>query len=148
MNDATEKRSPNAWLRVATPEPGYADCVVADIGRIVRSQAGRRLLEQIRDSGHDVLIEMPSAPLDPPNAWVQPRDLAGAVNGGGTDCSVFYDPRQWPNAASAVVKSSDVLLYNLLLHALAQLRGIATSQPDQDGAAGLMQLGDLQDFRT
>jgi hypothetical protein len=147
MNEAMEKRSPNAWLRVATPEPGYADRVVADIGRIVRSQAGRRLLEQIRDSGHDVLIEMPGA-LDPPNAWVQPRDLAGAIDGSGTDCSVFYDPRQWPNAASAAVKSSDILLYNLLLLALAQLRGNAASQPDQDGAAGLTQLGALQDFRT
>jgi len=148
MNDAPEKRSPNAWLRVATPEAGYADCVVADIGRIVRSKAGRSLIEQIRDSGHDVLIEMPSAPLDPPNAWVQPRDLAAAVNGSGTDCSVFYDPRQWPNPASAAVKSSDILLYNLLLHALAQLRGNAASQPGQDGAAGLTQLGELQDFRA
>jgi hypothetical protein len=148
MNDATEKRSPNAWLRVATPEPGYADCVVADIGRIVRSKAGRGLIEQIRDSGHDVLIEMPSVPLDPPNAWVQPRDLAGAMNGVGTDCRVFYDPRQWPNAASDAVKSSDILLYNLLLRALDQLRGNAISQRDQDGAAGLTLLGELQDFRT
>jgi hypothetical protein len=46
------------------------------------------------------------------------------------------------------VKSSDILLYNLLLLALAQLRGTAVAQPDQDGAAGLTQLGALQDFRT
>jgi hypothetical protein len=147
MSGAADIRSPNAWLRVATPEPGYADSVVADIGRIVRSAAGRTLLENIRDSGHDVLIEKPER-IDPPNAWVKPRDVAAAIGGGGTDCSVIYDPRHWPNAAHEAVKSSDMLLYNLLLHALNQLRGTAASRPDAGGGPALLELANMRDYRA
>jgi hypothetical protein len=146
MKDATEIRSPNAWLRVATPEPGYADIVVADIGRIARSPAGRALLENIRDSGHDVLIEKPEQ-INPPNAWVKPRDVAAAIGGRATDCSVIYDPRHWPNVAFPVVKSSDMLLYNLLLHALDQLHGKAADR-GTDGAAKLLEFGNMRDYRS
>ncbi len=144
MSNTKTTPSPNAWLQVATPEPGYADCVVADIGRIVRSKAGRALLEQIRDSGRNVRIEKPYD-LDPPNAWVQPRDPAAAV-AGGSDCTVFYDPRQWPNAAHAAVKTSDVLLYNLLVQAASQLAGTAARRETADGGA-LMHLEKLEDYR-
>jgi hypothetical protein len=147
MNDAADIRSPNSWLRVATPEPGYADCVVADIGRIVRSQAGRALLEQIRDSGRDVLIEKPEQ-IDPPNAWVKPRDVAAAISGAGSDCSVIYDPRHWPNAAHTGVKSSDMLLYNLLLHALDQLRGQAAARQGAEGGPALLEFANLRDYRS
>jgi hypothetical protein len=147
MNDTKTARSHNAWLQVATPEPGYADCVVADIGRIVRSNAGRKLLEQIRDSGRNIMIEKPYQ-IDPPNAWVHPRDLAAAIAGGGSDCTITYDPRQWPNAVHVSVKSSDVLLYNLLLNALTQLRGAADVREAPDGSAGLVHLENLQDYRT
>ena len=144
MSNSQSTSSRKAWLQVATPEPGYADRVVVDIGRIVRSKAGRALLERIRDSGRNVRIEKPDD-IDPPNAWVQPRDLAAAA-AGGSDCTVFYDPRQWPNAAHAAVQTSDVLLYNLLVQAASQLAGTAVRHETADGGA-LSHLEKLEDYR-
>jgi len=132
----------SGWLRVTTPEPGYADRVVGDMTRIAGTAAGRALLRQIRRSGRCVLIEQPGA-IDPPNALVRPRDLRAATapgtavgpaeagapallgTGDGSDCVVAYDPRQWPNPVHPAVPTSDVLLFALLSQALVHLRGIA-----------------------
>jgi hypothetical protein len=103
------------WLRVATPEAGYAGNVVADVSRITRTACGRALVREIIDSGGGVFIEKPEA-TDPPNASLR----RGA--GGGADCVIAYYPRQWPNPLFPTVPSSDVLLFAMLRQALAFLR--------------------------
>src|SRR5437773_11310195 len=98
---------PVAWLRVATPYPGYADAVVADISRIVATPSGRALLEAVRASGRSVLIERPSV-RDPPNAGVQPQDGgAASAAGAGSDCTLTYEPAQWPNPIHPPSQTSD-----------------------------------------
>lgn len=42
------------WLVVDTPEPGYADAVVADISRMAATISGRYLLDDLRASGYGV----------------------------------------------------------------------------------------------
>ncbi len=130
------------WLRVATAEAGYAGNVVADITRITRTACGRALVRQILASGHGVLIDKPAA-TDPPNASVRPQALRAATApgvatgmtdasgrsvlgaGGGSDCIIAYDPRQWPNPIFPAAPPSDVLLFAMLHQALAQLCGTA-----------------------
>src|SRR6266849_6661762 len=103
-----------AWLRVDTPQPGYADRVVADVTRIVAAPSGRALLEQVRASGHGILIEKP-APTAVPNADVRPQSLRAATASGmptgetdvagrpvlgtgeGSDSIIAYDPVDWPS---------------------------------------------------
>ena len=115
---------PVAWLRVATPYAGYADAVVADISRVVATPSGRAVLEAVRASGRSILIERPSL-RDPPNAWVQPQD--------GGDCTITYEPAQWPNPIHPPSQTSDVMLFRLLCQALAPLHGGAEPGGGQDG---------------
>ena len=121
---------PVAWLRVATPYPGYADAVVADISRIVATASGRAVFEAVRASGHSVLIERPSV-RDPPNAAVQPQP--GGED--GRDCTITYEPAQWPNPIHPPSQTSDVMLFRLLRQALAPLQGRAEPGGGQEGGA-------------
>jgi hypothetical protein len=125
---------PVAWLRVATPYAGYADAVVADISRIVATPSGRAVLEQVRASGRSVLIERPSV-RDPPNAWVQPLD--------GGDCTITYEPAQWPNPLHPESETSDVMLFRLLRQALAPLQGKGTPTGDPAAEPGGGEAADI-----
>ncbi len=138
-----------AWLRVDTPQPGYAERVVADVTRIVGTASGRVLLEQVRASGHGILIEKP-APTGTPNADVRPQDLRAATafgaptgatdtdgrpvlgTGEGADSIIAFDPLDWPNPLDPASPPSDVMLFGLLVQALDQLRG--TADPARYGA--------------
>jgi hypothetical protein len=141
MSDKSAGRDgaePVAWLRIATPYAGYADAVVADISRIVATASGRAVLEAVRASGRSVLIERPSV-RDPPNAGVQPHDsgaasAAGGRGGGGSDCTITYEPAQWPNPIHPPSQTSDVMLFRLLRQALAPLQGKGDPGGEQDGA--------------
>lgn len=154
----------SGWLRVATPEPGFADRVVADMTRIAATATGRALLKQIRRSGHCVLIEKPDA-IDPPNASVRPHDLRAATargvatapgesgtppvlgTGNGSNCIIAYDPRQWPNPLHNEVPASDVLLFSLLSRALVQLRGMADLARDRTDQIVLTECDDVSQYR-
>jgi hypothetical protein len=136
------ERAAPAWLRVDTPQPGYADRVVADVTRVVAVPSGRALLEQVRDSGHGVLIEKPAL-VGAPNAHVRPQSLRAATASGvptgeidaagrpvlgtgeGSDSIIAYEPLDWPSPLDPDSPSSDVMLFALLGQALAQLRGTA-----------------------
>jgi hypothetical protein len=161
MSPAMSDNSPNpatpapaAWLRVDTPYPGYADAVVADLTAIVATASGRAVLEEVRASGRSVLIERPSV-LDPPNAAVRPQDPSGvsapgAPTGGGCDCTITYDPGQWPNPIHPPAQTSDVMLFRLLRQALAPLqgRGEPGAEPgrDQDGGAAGDEAGAVERY--
>jgi hypothetical protein len=115
-----------AWLRVETPYAGYADAVVADLTRLAATPSGRALLEQIRASGKSILIGRPAV-LDPPSAAVQ----AIGADGG---CRLCYEPRQWPNPIHPTSRTSDAMLFVLLRHTLALLRGAEEPAPDPAAA--------------
>jgi hypothetical protein len=143
---------PRAWLRVDTPYAGYADSVVADIARIAAASSGRALFARVRASGHSVLIEKP-APTGAPNAYVRPVDLRAATAsgrptgdtdasggpvlgaGGGSDCVIAYDPKDWPSPTDPASPASDIMLVDLLHQALAQLTGAAEPLRYQTGEA-------------
>lgn len=138
MSDNSSGRDvaePAAWLRVATPYPGYADAVVADISRIVATASGRAVFEAVRASGHSVLIERPSV-RDPPNAAVQPQPPGERGGGGGCDCTIIYEPAQWPNPIHPPSETSDVMLFRLLHQALPPLQGRGYDPADPEGDRG------------
>jgi hypothetical protein len=118
------------WLLVETPEPGYADAVVADLSRMAATISGRYLLDDLRASGYGLVIEKP-ARNDPPNAYARPHDPKAAVTGEGSDATISYDPRDWPSLVHRDSPPSDVMLFTLLRQALAYLWGIA--EPARDG---------------
>jgi hypothetical protein len=158
------ERTARAWLRVDTPQPGYADRVVADVTRIVAAPSGRALLEQVRDSGHGVLIEMP-APIAAPNAHVRPGSLHAATatgrptgetdaagrpvlgTGEGCDSIIAFDPLDWPSPLDPASPPSDVMLFTLLGQALAQLRGTADPLQYQAGEASADEAVKVEQYR-
>jgi hypothetical protein len=158
------ERATGAWLRVDTPQPGYADRVVADVTRIVAAPSGRALLEQVRDSGHGVVIEKPAS-TGAPNAHVQPRSLHAATASGrptgetdaagrpvlgtgeGCDSIIAFDPLDWPSPLDPASPPSDVMLFALLGQALAQLRGIADPLRYQTGEASADEAAQIEQYR-
>jgi hypothetical protein len=112
------------WLVVETPEPGYADAVVADISRLAATISGRYLLDDLRASGYGLVVEKP-ARSDPPNAYARPHDPEAATTGRGSDTTIGYDPRDWPSPIHRGSPPSDLMLFTLLREALPYLWGIA-----------------------
>lgn len=161
---AERPAGPRTWLRVDTPQPGYADRVVADVTRLAATASGRALLEQVRDSGHGVLIEMP-APIAAPNAHVQPRSLHTATASGrptgetdaagrhvlgtgeGSDSVIAFDPLDWPSPLDPASPPSDVMLFALLGQALAQLRGTADPLRYQAGEVSADEAAQIEQYR-
>ena len=121
-------------LRIAAPagadlasDMAYVAAVVEDLGRLAHSPAGEEALHRGDALGHPVLIEKPSPPTQPPNAWAVPDDLAAAiapevavksadgrtVQGTGTGCgsTIVYDPADWAvDGDPASPRRTDVLL--------------------------------------
>lgn len=132
------------WLKIGIAEAGFADRVVADIMAVVRTPSGRALFERLKASGRIVHIEKPAL-RDPPNASATPHDLRAAIAagrstgtadaagqpivgaGGGSDCTIAYDPRQWPSPIHPNSPTSDVLLLTLFQQALAHVTGSAAA---------------------
>lgn len=132
------------WLKIGVAEAGFADRVVADVMAIVRTPLGRAIFEGLKASGRIVHIEKPTL-ADPPNAWAKPHDARAALlpgqstgtvdaagqpivgAGGGSDCTIAYDPRQWPSPIHSDSVPSDVLLLTLFFQALAYAAGQAAA---------------------
>ena len=98
----------------------------------------------MRASGRGVLIERPSV-LDPPNAAVRPN-APGAASGPGTgagrDCTIAYDPGQWPNPIHPPSETSDLMLFRLLRQALAPLQGRVELAGEPGSGPGAGSAGD------
>jgi len=116
----------SSWLRIATPEAGYAGGVVTLVARISRTASGRRVLEAIRDSGRTVRIDKPELPTDPPNAWTRRGDSALDE---AADVVIEFDPADWPQPGRPDPTAPDVVLFDLL-EAAARMAG-----GHDDGAA-------------
>jgi len=165
MSAAPPASAPSpAWLRVAMPHPGYADGVVANLTRIAGTPCGRAMLEQVRASGHGVVIEKP-APTNPPNAHVRSQDPRAATapgrstgesdadgrpvtgTGGGADIVVAYDPNNWPSPIDRASPASDVMLFSLLCRGLGLLRGTADPTWQQSGEMSADEAAQVEQYR-
>jgi len=134
------------WLLVDTPEPGYADAVVADISRLAATISGRYLLDDLRASGYGLVIEKP-ARSNPPNAYARPHDPRAATTGRGSDSTIGYDPRDWPSPVHRASPPSDVMLFTLLRQALAYLWGIAEPARYEPGEMSADEAADIDMYR-
>lgn len=134
------------WLLVDTPEPGYADAVVADISRLAATISGRYLLDDLRASGYGLLIEKP-ARSDPPNAYARPHDPQAAMTGRGSDSTIGYDPRDWPSPIHRDSPPSDLMLFTLLRQALPYLWGIAKPASYGAGEMSADEMADVEMYR-
>ncbi len=129
MADALKAAPPTALpgrrgrLLVAKAWPRYADDIVIALTRMVHTPSGRALFAGIAGSGHTLSIR-PPAHTDPPNAIIQPLDLAAAA-GTGSDVVIAFDAADWPNAAAPQLPTVDAALFVLFSQALPALRGTA-----------------------
>jgi hypothetical protein len=110
-------------LRFNPADPTFANAVLADIGRIRATQAGRALFRRLLELGASVTIDKPQPPTDPPNAWTR---LANADAQGG-DSVIAYDPANWRSPALP----SDVILFGRLCDAIALASGEAMAKPTE-----------------
>lgn len=108
---------------VAKAWPRYADEIVIALTRMVHTPSGRALFAGIATSGRTLSIR-PPAHTDPPNAIIQPLDLAAASHT-GSDVVIAFDPADWPNAAAPKLPTVDAALFVLFSEALPALRGTA-----------------------
>lgn len=129
-------------LRVEASESGYADAVLADLVRVASTPSGYAIIADLRMAGRTVTIKRTYPPVDPPNAWTSPDDLAACTLAGkpsgqtdksgnpilgsglGSNTTIFYLPADWPSPTDARSSTSDVLLYQMLLQACDQMRGV------------------------
>lgn len=109
-------------LRLNPADPRFADAVMADIGRLRATAAGRALFRRLLEAGSSVTIDKPQPPTRPPNAWTQlmnPEQRRG-------DTAILYDPADWPPSAD---QPSDVVLFGRLLDAVALATGTPLPDP-------------------
>lgn len=93
-------------LLVQHQDHAHADAVLADIGRLGETQAGRERVDAIVYAAVRVRVARPE-PVEPPNAWLR----EGGVN---CDLTLNYDPREWPSAAHPGSPPSAEVLARLL----------------------------------
>jgi hypothetical protein len=120
------------WLRIDSPAAGYASSVVTVVARISRTRSGRAILEHLRASGGSFKIERPDPPTDPRNAWIRRRE---AIDGGGTEIVIAYDPADWPNPAQLDQRPSDEVLFGLFEDALMMATGAEVPNEPRAGAS-------------
>jgi hypothetical protein len=116
-------------LRLNPADPKFADAVLADIGRIRATPAGRAVFRRLLEAGSSVTIDKPLPPTNPPNAWtrlVNPDSRRG-------DAVIAYDPVDWPEPAGLGSLPSDVVLFGRLLDAVAMATGADMSEPSDTG---------------
>ena len=113
-------------LRFNPVDPTFANAVLADIGRIRATPAGRALFRRLLELGASVTIDKPQPPTDPPNAWTR---LATADAQRNT--VIAYDPANWRSPALP----SDVILFGRLCDAIALASGEAMAKPAESDIA-------------
>ena len=101
-------------IRVVPNEPAFIGKVIDDLGRLVHLPQGFDVLRQGDIAGIRVAITQPEASTDPPNAWMLPSE---------TECTIVYDPADWPMRGDPESPSSHEVLLILLRQANAGIAG-------------------------
>jgi hypothetical protein len=132
-------------ITIAATDMRFVADVVADLGRIVSTAEGERVIQQGDGFGHRIVITKPDPPTEPRNAWIVPEDLTAAAAAGlalgeaaaeggarvgtGTGCgsTIVYEPADWPWPGVRHSPSSEAVLTTLLRQANRNAAG--TSDP-------------------
>jgi len=114
-------------IRIDPTEAAFVQAVVSDLGRLAELPEGDHVLGDCDRLGRPVSIERPKVPTDPPNAWIEPVELAVAGAGDGTGCGsrITYNPTDWPRKGDPGLPTGEALLLALLRQANIYAAGAA-----------------------